>query len=597
MRVSSLSEIDDRTLHEMVGSDPPVIFVGSGISLWSPSNLPTGIEFSKSIFSLLFSSDPENAKSPNAVLLRRYFEMLPFEVVNDRCPDANTIETILRNLYDRNEPNPIHELLAELLLDGRVRAIVTPNYDCCLDTAIALAQQRLVGSKRNVVRIVNGQDFNMTRDPNTAVYFKIHGSTDDQSGESLVFRLNQEGVLEQWKRELFRDLLQDKTLLVVGYSGSDFDICPEIPLAKPKKIVWNFFSWADDNITPNIKFLSERCKLEIISGDMRDLFSRVFDQVHATYGLNRTKVDHLLDGKFDENTKRLWRIRLYNSINYNRATITEMNNANQNQSGHAIIPLLTEHAAALASSGRYRDAARIHDKTAKIAQTQCKDSTEYITQILIACDTWRCYGSFLRAFNRYRKATLLIQKSQHSTQNLIADLDRNLILLIRHPYDFFQRFHMPKLEKKMQKIAADAISRNIAYYRESGNWYQLQQIGLWAERFQLNVNVDPQKHVTPAANEGYRQLNFPMGQMMSFRHSLRNLDRLLTTSEVDEARRLIGNAKELGITPEVWKSSLLILRKADKNDRTLGDFIEFVKAFTSCQYALLFGIWRILMGE
>ena len=151
----------------------------------------------------------------------------------------------------------------------------------------------------------------------------------------------------------------------------------------------------------------------------------------------------------------------------------------------------------------------------------------------------------------------------------------------------------------MQQIAGAAISRSIAYYRANGNWYGLQQLGLWQERFQLRGDRPalPQAYETPIANEGYRQLNFPMGRMMAFRNSLRAVRRPLTEGEVAELRGLISDADELGILPEVWKLNLLLVQNAGKKDRSLQDFLRFAGAFAKCQYTFLFGIWRLLMRE
>lgn len=139
----------------------------------------------------------------------------------------------------------------------------------------------------------------------------------------------------------------------------------------------------------------------------------------------------------------------------------------------------------LLARGKYREAAKLHDQVVRITQADLKDTQAFVTQLLISCDTWRCYGSFLRSLLRYRKAAKLIQNMEHPPSSLYADLDRNLILLVRHPYDLFQRIGTGRLEKKMQEIARKAISRSVAHYRESGNWYGLQQLGLWEERFRL----------------------------------------------------------------------------------------------------------------
>jgi hypothetical protein len=153
---------------------------------------------------------------------------------------------------------------------------------------------------------------------------------------------------------------------VIGYSGSDFDICPEIALARPKQIIWNFLSWNKNNIPPNIKFLSKRCDLVVLIGDMRELLSRLYRPVSASFGKSELDLDQLLKDTFDENCKILWRIRIYNSINYNKSALIETSaQINQHHDQMTLISFLSEHAGASASSGKYRDAAEIHDRAAR----------------------------------------------------------------------------------------------------------------------------------------------------------------------------------------------------------------------------------------
>lgn len=601
MKVFSLSDLDKLTLTALMGTTPPVALIGSGISLWAPSNLPTGNQFAKSVFSLLFHDELGNIGDQNPIILKKYFDKLPFEVINENCPSLSGIENLLRNIYDKYQPNPLHELFASLLCEGEIQSIITPNYDCCFDSAIArVFGSPISGDHGKVIRVINKDDSLLAQNHYASVYFKIHGSTDDESGESLVFHLNQEGVLQPWKRELFRNILRNKTLLVVGYSGSDFDICPEIALAKPQQIIWNFLSFDEKTTSPNIKFLSEQCDLSVIKGDMREFLSRLYRPVTASIGKSELDLDRLLMETFDDECRILWRIRIYNSINYNKSALVETNTQiNQEHDQITLITFLSEHAGASASFGKYREAAKAHDKAARIAQDKSIPESILITQTLLACDAWRCYGSFLKSINRYRKAAFLIRDMPCPSQNLLADLDRNLILLIRHPYDFFRRFQMTRLTRKIQMTAAEAISRSVNFYRENGAWYQLQQVGLWRERFHLHeqISFHLDEYETPLSKEGYRQLNFPMGRMMAFRHEVKRIDRPLTTDEVNEARELISDAKELGITPEIWKLSMLILLKGKNGQRSSKDIIEFIKAFTSCQYSPLFRIWRLLLGE
>lgn len=600
MKVLSISDIEKSNFSSYIDKMPSVALIGSGISLWAPSNLPTGNKFTKSIYSMLFNYEFGFPIDRNPNILNSYFDKIPFEILNDICPDTSAIENILTNIYDTYEPNPLHELFANLLFESKLQSIITPNYDCCLDTAIARAFGLPIGVHMGkVIRVVNNDHYDITQNRiNDIIYFKIHGSTDDKSGKSLVFRLNQEGILPSWKSKLFRNILHKKILLVIGYSGSDFDICPEIALAQPKKIIWNTLSWNDKYLSPNLKFLSEQCDMDVIQGDMRELLSLLYCPVQAATEKFAIDIDNLLKDTFNEDCKKLWRIRILNCINYNKSVLIETKKL-INQNHMDIISYLSEHAGASASLGKYRDAAKTYDRAAKIAIEKFNNRSTFIKQILLACDAWRCYGSFLRSINRYCKAASIIRGMPNPPSNFLADLDRNLILLIRHPYDLFNRLHLSCFAMKIRKVAATSISRTINYYRKNGAWYQLQQIGLWRERFHLSeqVSIYANEYTTPISNEGYRQLNFPMGYMMAFRHSIRHQNRPLTKDEVNQARELINDAKELGIFPEVWKLYMLILLRSNDEQRSYKDIVELIKAFASCQYSLLFRIWRLVIGD
>ena len=113
MHVYSLSNLDKSTLASLMGPTPPVVFIGSGISLWAPSYLPTGNQFTRSVFSVLFHDELGAPTDRNPRILNKYFKNLPFEVLNERCPDTPGIENLLRGIYDKHEPNPLHELFAK----------------------------------------------------------------------------------------------------------------------------------------------------------------------------------------------------------------------------------------------------------------------------------------------------------------------------------------------------------------------------------------------------------------------------------------------------------------------------------------------------
>ena len=203
--------------------EPIVAFLGSAISIWAPTNLPTGKAFSKAIFRALFHESGRVKDPLGEEQLEKLFSKIPFEIVMEQCPDPQTLTTLLTDIFRITEYNDIHRLFAESLINDRVAAVVTTNYDCCIERAIADVVGCPVGSSMGPVKRVTAD-----RDWNSRVaerlYFKIHGSADDPSSESLVFRLRQESVLPSWKRSLLESVIKDRTLLLLGYSGLDFEI-------------------------------------------------------------------------------------------------------------------------------------------------------------------------------------------------------------------------------------------------------------------------------------------------------------------------------------------------------------------------------------
>lgn len=431
------------------------------------------------------------------------------------------------------------------------------------------------------------------------MYMKIHGSTDDPSGESLVFRLQQEGVLKPWKRQAFRQAIQGKDLLIIGYSGSDFDICPEIPLAKPEHIIWNVRTAEEDRIPSNAIAVSKRVDTTFVAADMRDLLSRLFEPVAADYGHSPLDLHRTLRRSFPESVIRLWRTRTLNSLTYNTAALAETGRflSEASRGAEFDIEVLSEHGGASASYGNYREAALTHERASRVAKNNGLPQETSYRQMLLASDAWRCYGRLLRALVRHVQVIAGVRKISNPTESLKASIFRNETLMLRHPYDLFKRLYIKPLAWLVQLRVGKVIERTVGILRDAGEWYPLQQMELWRTRFGLppEVTTFDNEYETPPSLEGYKQLNFPMGRMMAFRHQVDSGDIPITEESGKEARRLANLAIDLGIRPEIWKLHLLILRKF-KAERNLDhDIRAFWKAFKGCEYSLLFRIWRLAL--
>ncbi|HIG17356.1 MAG TPA: hypothetical protein EYQ31_08725, partial [Candidatus Handelsmanbacteria bacterium] len=56
----------------------------------------------------------------------------------------------------------------------------------------------------------------------------------------MVFQLSQEGALPDWKRQMLARILKGRDVVVMGYSGLDFDICPILFGLEYKRLFWLF---------------------------------------------------------------------------------------------------------------------------------------------------------------------------------------------------------------------------------------------------------------------------------------------------------------------------------------------------------------------
>lgn len=225
----------------------PLILVGSAISAWEPTRLPVGEDFTKGMFNLLFPSHFLGNNDRNMVkeLSESLYDLLvkvPFEHLLERCPNHKKLTPIIKRCFAIDRFNHIHEAIAEALIDEKFQGIITTNYDLCLD--------KLLANNPIIPRVVEKNDFQSVNVKTQRVYFKIHGSADDKEGETLVWALSHESYLPDWKRKLLSAMIAGRSLLIIGYSGRDFEICPEILKMHAKNIFWNWniqekylFSW------------------------------------------------------------------------------------------------------------------------------------------------------------------------------------------------------------------------------------------------------------------------------------------------------------------------------------------------------------------
>jgi hypothetical protein len=581
MNIRSLQQIGDSELKALFTGQKITVIAGSGISIWKPTNLPSGISVGQSLFRVLFEQIPELAN--HSAGLEPLFRQLPFENIMEACPENALLRQLLKQLYNTRRYNSIHELLAQLITAKTLNGAITTNYDCCLEEALTDAARNAASNQ--VTRVVTETDaLNLLL--GQQVLFKIHGTADDVAGESLVFQLGQEGALPSWKRSLLHRITDASTLLIIGYSGLDFDICPNLRELNVNQIVWNYRS--ETEITHNARDVMQAKTGQIVIGDMRELLSRSFRLVQPELGSSSINLEQLFRATFAEYALDLWRVRILNSLSYGAASsqiIKKLVGANPSSAARRV-DVMRERARSLHYWGAYKSSARTYEEAASIAKMGQLAAEEIFGLLLEVSDSWRCYGAFWRARKALAKAETFASKMNITRPDLIAGLKLKQILLLRRKYQFAELMRLRFLQRRIKQKAEPLFVSAAEALLLSGQWFNFQQLRLWADRFGFppSVTRPSNYYEAPAPRQGYEHLGFPMAQMMVFRDEIDSRRRAADDDAEREGVEKAALAEALELRAEIWKLNYLLIKKFPRQ-RTVARLRKFLNNFMQCEYS------------
>jgi len=249
------SEFDFNNLFKK--KDNLVFLIGAGCSVDSPSCLPAG---RKMIETMVRYTCPETEISKILKIEELRFEAL-VEIIRYRLDNELKV---IEYYAQCNKPNMQHFFLADMIRKGHF--VMTTNFDLLIEHALL----QISVPKKEIIPVITKEDFIKYTDPNKLLkkkkktLYKIHGSTvnlitGEDTKESLVatiqaFGSNKTGMnifeIEPFKRSLFNNITDKRSLIVLGYSGSDdFDIVPTLKVLKNlKNIIWLNFVKNDEGI-------------------------------------------------------------------------------------------------------------------------------------------------------------------------------------------------------------------------------------------------------------------------------------------------------------------------------------------------------------
>jgi len=555
---------------KILQQDPPILFLGIAVSMWPPTNIPSGIHIQSLLFDYFFSDFFNNKEAKE---FKELWKNIPFENIFENCPQINKIGLYLQDYFNISKFNSIHIALADAMDKGLIKHVISPNYDLCLDV--------LLRGKKDISIIRNETDYGRVRN-RKKVYFKIHGSADDPNIDNLVFTLSQEGKLLDWKKELLYDLVENKNLLIIGYSGLDFDICPELMNIKIKNVFWNFRNSINNgnDLTFNAQSLLNKKNGQTLIGDLRDLVEKMFfpvckDNVIFTDFFQKNLV------KCISNSDRLiWRSNIFNSIGcpgFTLRTIDDLKNNNVDL-GYS----LNAEAQGYFNSGKYKKAAKIFGNSKNHKNLTVVKMIEFT---LIASNAWLCYGNILWAIKFLIKAYKMTKKLNDDLQRSKSNAECNLKELfiweaVSRVMGKFLRNGIPNIFKR-RIIKLLNFSGQI--FNKTGQYYLLQQIYdymklLNLKESDLNLSFD-----LKPSNFSYRHLGYFLAESMAWRRLIKEKRNILTE---DDFKYYWKYSIKLEIHPEIWKLARLGLESSIiPKKRELTE--NFQASFYKCEHSRL----------
>ncbi len=281
------------------------LLCGSAISIFEPTSLPSGMDVGSKLASAFCGE--AGVDEP----FRRLILEVPYEVILSLYPRKDELDHILASYFrnggtdheatGRLAPNAIHEVIASLLLDGTFRNVLTTNYDPCIEA----------GSGGRIEASIDGGGLTGDR---KGLLYKIHGCA---VHGSMVYTIEQEPRMPVDKVEILRRCAGDK-LLVIGYSGLDFEVCPELYSMNLSRLVWIAFpaDASSPDLSPNArKVLGNHPNHLVICADMRTVFRDLLGlskDWSPDRGQPRTPdLPGLLWNRLSSSERRLWAARVF----------------------------------------------------------------------------------------------------------------------------------------------------------------------------------------------------------------------------------------------------------------------------------------------
>jgi hypothetical protein len=391
-------------------------------------------------------------------------------------------------------------------------------------------------------------------------------------------------------------MVKGRSLLIIGYSGLDFEICPEILKMPVKNIFWNLRNFKENQISPNARrFLKEMSGYFLI-GDMLN-----FLQVDARRGKFSNDLLNSIKTEFTDCEIGIWRASILNSIGCAsialKASKESLTRCSQNKGDLA--SLKRQEAQALFHTGKYRQSGKEFYSIAKDLDLNLNSSLR-VDILLDSCDAYRAYGDFIRAticLKESEKEILKIAepKSRSELQGRAALKE---VLIWRHLYQIVKQLKLKPVANFIRKKSIKRLKIASKTSLVAGNWFDFQQVRFWAERMDINPSILAYEipYEPPPLKEGYDHLGYFVAQSMYLRDKIGKEKAHLSTEDELNWNKYIKICMEFENYPEIWKLLLIDLRR-NITKKKIESGKVFIKAFFLCEYTIPMRVFQLIFSR
>jgi hypothetical protein len=538
MKITNIDDISWNEIEAVVNSKP-LIFVGSAISMFSPTNLLSGMNFCEKMYDYIFFDTKYRDKK--YLWLMNEFNNIPFEALMECFPYKEKLPEIINSIFQVDRFNPIHKCIAERLVSGILHGIITPNYDLAFDSILKdLSYTEIVRDENDYRQWLHEKE--------KSCYFKIHGTSENNYLDTLIFTLSQEGTLKDWKIDLLKDLLSEKILIIIGYSGRDFDICPLIAkMNNYRKILWIHDSNSNNtnpeaDLTAYAEYLlKQRNDNELIVGDFKK-FTRLFFKEELD--LNIEKINFIPSSHFKLSDDEIseWQLNILNRIACASIGIPLIKSLNEKVNIKKLTYLLSEM---YGHTGEYFKAAKTSLELSKLYP---KSSKEHILALSSVSRFWLYYGN-------YFKSCQYLSRAKNLKNQFYPNDDEVNTPLLNHELSFWMR---------MNQIFKLKLFFPIRYFilksskRISLSAQKLDGSGLWDERQTIQhnlerLNLEKESSLSLPSYKGYKNLGLPGMAIIAYRDKIRYNKWDSNEIKLDKLQECMDKAEALGMHTELWK--------------------------------------------